>query len=168
MLPPATLSDAPGTFPGRSRDAPGRSRDPGSAQLGFRPGSAQLGIPGSSRDAGSAQLRFRPGSAQLGTPGSSQDAPGMLPDAPGTLPGCSRDFPGCIWRLKAVQNTSPNAPLSRISRFRCLKCKRGAHFRIAKRTPVEDFAFQMSKMQARCSFSYRQTNPYLGFLISDV
>ena len=63
---------------------------------------------------------------------------------------------------------SANAPPSRISRFRCLKCERGAHFRIAKRTPIEDFAFQMSKMRAWCSFSRRQTHPYPGFHASDV
>ena len=63
---------------------------------------------------------------------------------------------------------SPNAPLSRISRFRCLKCERGAHFRIAKRTPIKDFAFQMSEMLAWCSFSRRQTHPYRRLRVSDV
>ena len=71
-------------------------------------------------------------------------------------------------RVFFMSRALPNAPLSRISRFRCLKCKHCAHFRIAKRTPIQDFAFQMSKMQAWCSFSHRQMYPYRGFRVSDV
>ena len=79
------------------------------------------------------------------------------------------------FRVSDFKNTSvvlifasPNALLSKTSRFRCLKCERGAHFRIAKRTPINDFAFQMSKTQAWCSCSHRQTHPYRGFRVSDV
>ena len=64
--------------------------------------------------------------------------------------------------------TSPNAPLSRISCFRCLKCKRGTHFRIAKRTPIKNFALQIFIMQAWYSFSRRQTHPYQRFRVSNV
>ena len=55
-----------------------------------------------------------------------------------------------------------NATLSRNLPLDRLKCERGSHFRIAKRTPVEDFALQMSKMRARCSFLNCKMQPYQG------
>ena len=69
-------------------------------------------------------------------PWRSRDAPGTLPDVPGTLPGRTWELPGCIWPLKRSKMlafylffiASPNAPLSRISCFRCLKRERCAYF----------------------------------------
>ena len=63
---------------------------------------------------------------------------------------------------------SQNAPLSKNSPFRCPECERGAHFGIAKRTPIEDFAPRMPKMRVWCSFLHPQTHPYRRFRLSDV
>ena len=74
------------------------------------------------------------------------------------------------FRLSDVQNASvvlivasQNAPLSQISLLGCPKCERGAHFCIAKRTPIEDFAPRMSRMRAWWSFLHPQTHPYRRF-----
>jgi len=82
-------------------------------------------------------------------------------------------YPG--FRFSGVQNASvvlifvsAKTHPSRILFLRCLKCKRGAHFSIAKHTLIEDFASWASGMRARRSFSHRQTHQYQGFRVPGV
>ena len=88
---------------------------------------------------------------------------------------CRQTHPYPGFRLSDVYNASvvltfgsPNAPLSRIPCFRCLKYERGAYFRVGKGTPIEDFVFQMFKMRVWRSCSSRQMHLYPGFRVSDV
>ena len=70
-------------------------------------------------------------------------------------------------RFPASRSCS-NAPLSKNSLLGRPKCERGAHFCIAKRTPIEDFAFRASKMRAPCLFLHPQTRPCRRFCPSNI
>ena len=74
--------------------------------------------------------------------------PAAQPNAPLSRISCFR----CLKCWRGALFVSPNALLSKTSRFRGLKCERGAHSRITQSTPMEDFALQISKMRALCLF----------------